>query len=175
MFLFLTFFALSGTKVTNPPIEIKLTTISNPPTRTIKCTINDLYTKLLTIPSLTVDQCSCFVSKMRFAKSNSILSYSFKMDINFLDPNSRVATRSLYKITANKETNGQITISYSSVVAYANVKSQVITETSSTFLWWEFDKQRSIQWRPLNNVELDQVSDFLQRAAASQESKLRSK
>ncbi|EAX98835.1 hypothetical protein TVAG_409730 [Trichomonas vaginalis G3] len=112
---------------------------------------------------------------MRFAKSNSILSYSFKMDINFLDPNSRVATRSLYKITANKETNGQITISYSSVVAYANVKSQVITETSSTFLWWEFDKQRSIQWRPLNNVELDQVSDFLQRAAASQESKLRSK
>lgn len=163
------------TKVTNPPIQVNIAANTMSPQVSVKVTYPNLEKTLRTIPVLSDDQVTRFVKKMKFATENSILAYKFDMNINYFNPNARVASKSIYRIVATKNNDGTINLRYQNIYCSANVISQVITETSSTFLFWEYNKQKTIQWRPLTSKELDEVNNRISIAMMPHELLIRNK
>lgn len=168
-FFFVT--AFSGTTVENPPIQlsnsrVKINNID------LKTTLNDLENTLLTYKYCTKDVASKFAKKMKFATTNTIKEVVFEMNIDPHHTSSRFATRKASMLKVIK-TGNNVHITGGIVSSTADVKSEVITTRCKTFLWWEWDKQIEIKWRPLTPQELDKVNSYVTNNAASYEANIR--
>ncbi|EAX87430.1 hypothetical protein TVAG_052660 [Trichomonas vaginalis G3] len=102
--------------------------------------------------------------RMKFATQAGTLEHTLDLNINPYSTSTRIAKEISTKICCKKD--GQyVNISIGKVVATTYIRSEVVTTTSSTFLWWEWDKSTTIEWRPLTGSELSQVEDYLSNLA----------
>ena len=157
MFFLLFSSVLCGTTVENPPISFGAASIGYPKTQSKNCSNLDEVTSFLKNTNyLDSNEITRFVSKMKFSTKSSTISHNFEMTINPYDTSKRTATKKAVLIKCVKS-NGKYQTSATKVSVALPVTSQVITTTSKTFLWWEWDKQITIQWRPLTQSELNTI------------------
>ena len=155
MLSLLIFRAASKEVVDKPPV-----TYGTPYTWTksnsYTATTSNLETVLRNTGLLSADQITKTVKKMKFSSSSSTIENSFEMTINPYSTSSRTATKrsTVMKIT---KSGSNLNIKMGTAYVQLPVYSKVITTSSKTFLWWEWDKKTTIQWRPLTATELTGV------------------
>jgi hypothetical protein len=156
MFFILLFRVTSKEVVENPPISYGVPTTNKKTSQYTAKSISELETYLTNSGLYTRDQVSKHTQKMRFSTSSSTLDNSFEMTINPYSTSSRTATK-ISTITKITKSGSSYKVSLSTAYVSIPVYSKVVTTTSKTFLWWEWDKQTTITWRPLTAKELTNV------------------
>ena len=157
MFFSLFSLSLCGTTVENPPISFGTASISHPSGKTENCaSLDEVSSFLKKTGYLDSTEISHFVAKMKFSTKSSTIAHNFEMTINPYETSQRTAVKKAVLIKCVKS-NGVFQTTATRVSVALPVTSQVITTTSKTFLWWEWDKQITIQWRPLTQSELNSI------------------
>lgn len=160
MFVFTLFIAVKAkTEVENPQISFGVNSINFKPLSKA-VTLTELPNYLKSNNILTSEAADRLTKKMSFSTTASTTEHTFSLDINPLKPSSRTAVKYITKVSL-KKSGTLINVEIKQLIADAYVNSEVITTTSKTFLWWEWDKQVEIKWRPLTAQELDQVYNFI--------------
>ena len=156
MLSFLILSVASKEVVENPPVTYGTPTTYTRSNKYSAYSISGLESILRNTGLFTSEQITKLVQKMKFSSSSNTIENSFEMTINPYSTSSRTATQvsTVLKISKSGST---FSISVGTASVKLPVYSQVIKTTSSTFLWWEWDKKITITWRPLTSSELSQV------------------
>ena len=166
MLLYLILTINSLEKIDNPPITkgyintYRLSDLSS----NFK-TIDQLSNYLFSTVGISKPAADRFAKKMQFSKDGNLLEHTFSMTINPYNTEQRYVNRLSYYILSNKNSNGDIEIRVRRLKSYCTVKSVVITTTTKSFLWFEWDSDTKIAWRPLTSYEVNDIYGSIDSSA----------
>jgi len=165
MLLLLISLTLSKETTDSPPIEKGTPVVSQlTPYSSSFSSTTSMASYLTDIIKVPYSDAERFSRKMQYSSEGTLLEHTFSLSINPYNSEQRYVTRMSYFLKATKS-NGVISLQVNRLKAYMNVRSVVITTSSKEFLWWEWDKQTTIAWRPLTSYELDSIYNSLENWA----------
>ena len=159
-------FSISKEVVENPPISFEKGTISSSFYSKTSTDTSEIQSFFQSLGCLSSNVITRTINKMKFSSKSSTIEHNFEMKINPSNTTQRTAVRTAVLVSFIKS-GSEINCR----VYYAQLKlpvnSQVITTTSSTFLWFEWGKEVTITWRPLTTSELNQINSKCDSLMAS--------
>ena len=166
MFAILFSQANAKTVIENPPITIYTPSVSSSTvTKKTVSTTSDIRS-LLTGLGVDTTSAKNFANKMQYSTKAASSFNSVHFQISTSTPSRRTAKSTNVVVQCTKS-GGKYVVSYGTVTGTVSVDSQVIETNSKTFLWWEWDKQVEIRWRPLTQSELNSIYNKLSSYTSS--------